>query len=91
MASSGADAEYTFGNSEWTPTALQIAYAQKVFNQVDATITIYENDYFDDYKTWLDNGAYGQVTGVVPMTDNDLYGFQTKIDSYCAYSISYRV
>ena len=59
MSYSGADAEYSFGNSVWTPTDAQLLAGEKTFQTVDATITIYQNDYYDDYVLWLNNGASG--------------------------------
>jgi hypothetical protein len=73
--SAGSSTRQSFGNSVWSPTDIQTTEGEKVFEQVDATITLYENDWYDDYVAWLSDGAYGMVTDISPFTSSDLTGF----------------
>lgn len=81
-----------FCNADWTPTELQETELVKSFPTVNVEILLYVNPEYDDYVSWLNNGAQNAVDeNTAELTANVLSSFVTNIDSYDGSAIRIKV
>lgn len=78
----------SFANTNWDWSTDVLENHMRQFTSIDTTITLYTNNYFPYYVSWLAGSASNYVTTSSPLTSNDLTNFNSKIASYEGWAIN---